>query len=181
MTPREAIINQIQHHETTPIPHYLSMEQEIQQKVTAYYGSDSWKKKISPYIKMGCGIPTMAKEPIDNVRERDYFGSIWRIDKRPFHLEKPGMDRPSFEGYDFPSADRYVVPDLKEKFEKAKSEFPDSYTFIGLGWGLWENCWGIRGFENAMMDCISEPDFFNEILDKLTDLFLSHIKQCEGI
>ena len=50
-----------------------------------------------------------------------------------------------------------------------------------MGWGLWESYWGIRGFENAMVDCISEPDFFAELLDRLTDLYLAQIARCADL
>jgi uroporphyrinogen decarboxylase len=181
MTPREAIISQIEHRETAPVPFTLGMDGEFGEEMSRRTGSDSWREKLTPYIKSGGGIPTMAKEPIDDVLERDLFGSTWRMDKRPFHLETPGLKKPSFDGYTFPSADMFAVPDLKEKVEKAKSEYPDSFITIGMGWGLWESSWGIRGFENAMMDCIAEPDFYGELLDRLTDLFLSHVAQCENV
>ena len=41
---------------------------------------------------------------------------------------------------------------------------------------MWETYWGIRGFENALMDCVSEPDFFAELLDHLTDLYLDQLE-----
>ena len=28
----------------------------------------------------------------------------------------------------------------------------------GLGWGLFETSWGIRGFENVLMDVAAEPE-----------------------
>jgi len=61
------------------------------------------------------------------------------------------------------------------------SEQSESFTLINVGWGLWESCWGIRGFENALMDCVAEPDFFVELLDRLTDLYLAQLELCADI
>ncbi len=112
---------------------------------------------------------------------RDLFGTLWREDKRPFHLQEPGLKEPSFDGYDFPSAEAFVNPDLKATAAEEMRRNRDSFSIIGMGWGLWETYWGIRGFENAMTDCVVEPDFFAELLDRLTELYLVQVEQCRDI
>ena len=32
-----------------------------------------------------------------------------------------------------------------------------------------------------MMDCVAEPDFFAEVLDRLTDLYLAQVEQCADV
>ena len=181
MKPREAVLAQIHHQETAPVPYTLGFEGDVGDRLDAHYGTKSWRDRLTRYI-MGCaGIPTMAKEPVEGGLERDRFGSLWRTDKRPFHLERPGMAEPSFEGYDFPPAEAFRVEGLAEGARQIIADNPDSFTTVGIGWGLWEHCWGIRGFENAMMDCACEEDFFAELLDRLTDLFLAHVAQVADV
>ncbi len=180
-TPREIVLEQIHHHETTPVPYTLYFDGDVAERLTAHYGSDAWRERLTEYI-ISCGdIPTMAKEPINDSLARDLLGSVWRMDMLPSHLEEPAMKAPSFDGYDLPSADVFAVPDLKEKAEKAIEENPDGFRVIWVPWGLWESSWGLRGFENALMDCVAEPDFFEELLDRLTDLFLTHVAQCADV
>jgi uroporphyrinogen decarboxylase len=181
MAPRDIVFEQIRHHETKPVPYTLSFEGDVAERVDRYYGSDAWRGKLTPYLVWCGGIPTMAKEPIGGGLERDRFGTIWRVDRRPFHLEEPALKEPSCEGYDFPTPEAFAVPDLKEQAARVREANPDSFSLINIGWGLWEHCWGLRGFDNAMMDCVAEPEFFEELLDRLTDLFLGHIAQCEGV
>lgn len=45
-----------------------------------------------------------------------------------------------------------------------------------LGWGLFERSWNLRGFENILMDAITAPDFFEEALDKLMNLYLDFVE-----
>ena len=177
MTPREIVLEQIQHRETRPVPYTLGFEGDVAERLDAHYGSTEWRQRLTPYMVHCGGIPTMAKEPIDEARQRDRFGSVWRVDRRPFHLEEPALAEPSFEGYDFPTGEAFAVPDLKEQAAKAIAEHPESFRIGHIPWGLWEHAWGIRGFENAMMDCVAEPDFFAELLDRLTELFLAHVEQ----
>lgn len=69
MTPREIVLAQIEHSPANPVP----------------------------YIVGCCDLDRTRKEeePIDAVRVRDLFGSIWRLDRRPYHLEQPGLPTPS--------------------------------------------------------------------------------------
>jgi len=184
MTPREIVLEQIRHHDTDPLPYTLGFEDDVAGRITEHYGDDSWRERIVPYIEQCCNINRRKPEPIDEGRTRDLFGSVWRTDRRPFHLETPGMQTPSFDGYDFPKAEDFVDPDMTQDaldtLEKL-DEQSASFTRIGAGWGLWESCWGIRGFNNAMMDCVAEPDFFCELLDRLTDIYLAQLELCADI
>ena len=181
MTPREIVLEQIKHHPTNPVPYSLGFEASVAERLTEHYGGDSWKERLVPYIVKCCGIDRRKQEPVDEGKARDPFGSVWRTDRRPFHLEEPGLPSPSFDGYDFPAVDAFVDPDMKQNALKSLKELSGSFTTIGVGWGLWETCWGIRGFSNALMDCAAEPDFFAELLDRLTDLYLEQLELCAEI
>ena len=181
MTPRELVLEQIEHRPSKPIPYTLGFEGDVEERITRHYGSDSWRKRLVPYIVGCCGIDRRKQEAIDEGRTRDLFGSVWRTDRRPFHLEEPGLPSPSFDGYDFPAAEAFVAPDMKQQALEKLKEQSESLTTISAGWGLWENCWGIRGFANALMDCVAEPDFFAELLDRLTDLYLDQLELCADI
>jgi uroporphyrinogen decarboxylase len=181
MTPREIILEQIAHRPTDPVPYTLGFEGDVAERITQHYGSDSWRTRLVPYIVSCAGIDRRKQDPLDEGRTRDLFGSIWRIDRRPFHLEEPGLPQPSFDGYHWPAAADFVEPDMVERAQVTLQEQSDSFTTIGVGWGLWESCWGIRGFNNALMDCVAEPDFFAELLDRLTDQYLDQLALCADI
>ena len=181
MTLREAVLEQIHHHPTEIVPYRLSFEGDVAARLDERYGDTSWREKLAPYI-VGCGgIDRRKSEPISDTRSRDLYGSVWRTDKRPFHMEEPGLGIPSLEGYAFPSAEAFADPNLKETAEQALRDNPDSFTIMSLGWGLWETYWGIRGFENALTDCVAEPDFFAALLDKLTEIYLAQVELCADI
>lgn len=181
MTPREIVLQQIHHCPTETVPYHLPFEEEVASCLDQYYGGKPWREKLVPYIIFCGGIDRRKPEPINATPERDLFGSVWRIDKQAFHLEEPGLKRPSFDGYVFPFAEAFIDPQLKETAERIRQENPSSFTALWLGWGLWESYWGIRGSENALMDCVAEPDFFVELLDRLTDIYLAHVAHCADI
>lgn len=181
MTPREIVLNQINHHETSPVPYTLGFEDNIGAALDQHYGDSTWREKIIPYLSSCGGIDRRKSTPINESYNRDLFGSVWRTDKRPFHLTEPGLNEPSLKGYEFPTLDDFLEEGQKERMlEKLKGQ-KDSLSRIGLGWGLWESYWGIRGFENAMTDMVTEHGFVEELLDKLTDLYLDQVEYVSDV
>jgi len=178
MKPRDVILAQIDHRETKPVPYTLSFEGDVADRLDTFYGSDPWRDRLQTFIK-GTGIvDTMKREPTPREGyHRDLYGSIWRLDRRPFHLESPGVPEPSFEGYRWPEpeaffADEERVAEARRFCDEAKGQF---FLTAGLGWGLFETSWGIRGFENALADVIAAPEFYEELLDRITDQFLTYL------
>ncbi len=181
MTPREIVLEQIHHHTTKPVPYTIYFEEEVEKRLDQHYGDQTWRERLVPYIIACVKIDRRKSEPISDILSRDLYGSIWRTDKRPFHLEEPALKEPTLDGYVFPSAEAFTDPQWKETAEQVRQTYPDSFTIIKLGWGLWETYWELRGFENALTDCIVEPDFFAELLDHLTEIYLKQVALCADI
>ncbi|MBM3190269.1 MAG: hypothetical protein FJZ90_16310, partial [Chloroflexi bacterium] len=137
--------------------------------------------RLVRYLASVADIDTIRMQPISATRSQDAFGSIWRMDRRPWHLEQPALPEPCFAGYRFPEASHFAVPDLRETARQRMAEHPDSFHVCYIGWGLFEQSWRIRGFENTLMDSIAEPAFYEELLDRLTELYLAHVAQCADI
>lgn len=177
MKPREMVLEQIAHRETYPVPYSLGFEGDVAEQLDAYYGGPDWRDRLTPYIVTVGGIDTVSQVRVDEIHLRDAFGSLWRDDRRPWHLVEPALKAPSLDGFEFPTADRFIgtVETLKANALKAYAEKADSFQIISIGWGLFEHSWRVRGFENAMLDAATEPGFYSELLDRLTALFLSFV------
>ncbi len=177
MTFRDMIIAQIRHEETHPIPFVLPMEGDIAEQLDAHYRGREWRKGIAPAIvRVGLVDPDRC-EMIDAKRERDAFGTLWRTDLRPRHHEQPGLAEPTFDNYEFPDAAVFIDEARRREALELCSRHRDRFIVAGFGWGLFERSWTIRGFENALMDCVAEPDFYEELLDRITELHLAFIRE----
>lgn len=177
MLPREVVLEQLHHRETHPIPYSLGFEGDIAEQLDSYYGSANWRARLTPYIVTVGGIDTVQHERVDDVHIRDAFGSLWRDDRRPWHLVEPALREPSLADLTFPSLERFI-PDAQALVDAARQacqEKADSFQIISIGWGLFEHSWRIRGFEDGLMDAAAEPAFYAELLDRLTDLFLAFV------
>lgn len=183
MRPRDYIISQIQHKETRPVPYTFAVEEEVGKRMDEYYGSSDWNKKITKYMSHYLNCDTLQEVRINDTYARDGYGGLWRMDKTPWHLEQPPLSEPSFEGYKFPTASQFTDPIYKAKEEAIKNmkADTDSFHIIDMGWGIFEQSWRIRGFENALMDAISEPDFYQELLGRITEIYVAMVKVCADV
>lgn len=172
MRPRDYVLEQIQHRETQPVPYTLPMEPVVAENLDRYYGGPGWRNWLVPYIVGVSAVDTDYKEPIGDGLARDTYGSIWRMDRRPWHLEKPVLQEPSLDGYKFPEPEEFYRPQSKTEGFRVCEEKKDSFLIGNLGWGLFERSWTLRGFENALVDAAVHPDFYEEVLDRLVDLYM---------
>jgi uroporphyrinogen decarboxylase len=175
MKPRDIVLSQIRHRECPVVPYTLGFEDSVGQRLDAHYGGREWRTRLTPYIAGVGAVDTDPKEPLDDRYVRDGYGGIWRQDVRPWHLEKPPLSAPSFDGYTFPTAESFFRPERKAAAFKTCAERADSFVIGHLGWGLFERSWNLRGFENILMDAVDDPDFFEEVLDRLTALYLRFV------
>ena len=173
MTPREIIREQICHHETVPVPYTLLYDEEVGERLDTYYGGDEWRKKIKAYLARVEDIGVPDAEKLDDTHERDLFGTVWRTDNTPSVVEKAPLSEPSFQGYDFPTVDKFVDPAKIRSAKKFVDESRDVFTFTGAP-SLFLT-WYLRGFETTMMDIVAEENFYIELLDRMTQLTLDFL------
>jgi len=176
MTPREIVLSQIHHQETSRVPYNLGVEEEMARLLDQHYGSAAWRARLSPYLTTVRAVDTDIREPLDATHHRDGYGGLWRTDQLPWHLERPPLTEPTLKGYEFPQAEHFFRPQWKQEARLACERLRDRFLIGELGWGLFERSWNLRGFENALMDAATEPDFYEEVLDRLPDLYLQFVR-----
>jgi uroporphyrinogen decarboxylase len=158
------------------VPYTLGFEGDVAERLDAHFGSSTWRERLIPYIVGVGAVDTDKKISIDENHNRDPYGGIWRTDRLPWHLEQPPLKRPSFDGYTFPSPEDFHRPDWKAQARQTITANPDAFIVGNLGWGLFERSWNLRGFENILMDAVEAPDFFEEALDRLMNLYLNFVE-----
>ncbi|NCO42119.1 MAG: hypothetical protein COZ06_04390 [Armatimonadetes bacterium CG_4_10_14_3_um_filter_66_18] len=180
MTPREIVLNQIHHRETDQVPYTLPFEPEVAARLDEHYGDAAWRQRIVPYMAH-CGAATAAPtEQLDAAHNRDAFGTVRRTDQLPSAVVEPGLKEPSFAGYAFPQVEAFLNPEVKAATAKRLAETTESFTLISAGMCLWES-WYVRGFEQTLIDCVAEPDFYEELLERVTELTLGLVAECADL
>ena len=86
MTPREIVLAQINHEETHPAPYTLGFDDAaLSEKLQQHYGSQCWNTMFVPCIRGVEGIDVLGRKSIDETYARDVFGTLWRLDQRPWY------------------------------------------------------------------------------------------------
>ena len=180
MTPREIVLEQIHHRETAQIPYTLAFEEHVGTRLDEHFGGDSWRERLVPYIARCGSVARPPKEELDATHHRDAFGTVWRTDELPPSVVEPGLKAPSFQGYAFPSAETFLDLTVQADAKKLVGESSNSFTIVLTGLCLWQS-WYLRGFENTLMDCAAEEDFYGELLDRFTELCLALVEACADV
>lgn len=180
MKPRDTVLEQIHHRETAQVPYTLAFEEEVGARLDDHFGGDAWRGRLVPYITQCGSVCSPANETLDDSHYRDAFGTVWRTDELPPVVVEPGLKAPTFEGYAFPAAERFLDPAVKAGVRKRVRESSDSFTIVSTGMCLWQS-WYLRGFETTLMDCIEAEEFYAEMLDRFTELTLAMVEACADI
>ena len=181
MNQRERVIEQIRHRSTDFIPvANLEFEGDVADRLDRFYGSNGWRDQLirSDHIvritgDMRYGIHT----DTSTVRFTDIYGTTWRSDLRPLHLEDAPLENPTLEGYRFPEMRDVLEKDWRRRIDQEIAGNRDRFLVLGTGCGLFQRSWFMRGYQNALMDSISEPRFYEELVVRNLELNLTIIKE----
>ena len=165
-TPKTRMIAQINHQETDFIPYSLGFEGDVAERLDDYYGGSNWRTLIDD-ATMHVPTPNLVVVDTPEKRYTGPYGSVWRLDRRPFHLEEPALKEPSLDGFVFPDLDAYFTPEWKANALDFIAQHEDHFLVAGFGFGLFERTWALRGFDGALMDAAGNPDFYQELVDRI--------------
>lgn len=184
MTAREIIKRRLNHEGTETTPYTVPIEGNLYNRLCEYYGDNNWyTKKLRSFICDFLNADTVLMRKINDAYSDDGYGTLWRMDKKPWHLEKPALSEPSLNNYDFPKPDKFIshILNQKEKAIELYNGDNERYRIINMGWGIFEHMWILRGFENMLIDTIEHEDFYIETTQKITDLYIDMLKVCADV
>ena len=114
MTHRDYVLAAINHQQTDRVPYSFGFDDGTDKELDAYYGSTDWRGKLQSFLKTVGGVDANAERQIDDAHKRDIFGTVWRVDRRPWHLEKPAMSEPRMDSIVWPAVEQFPLS-LDEK------------------------------------------------------------------
>lgn len=171
MTNRERVIKAIEFQKPDYAPHYVDFTGEMLQKMIRHTGNPDYAATLNNHV-----IPLdLAKPQIEIKPEffQDEFGVVWNrtgVDKDIGVIDSILLKDPEdLKTYEFPPVDEAHV---RARMQKLTQNGGDNFLVGGIGFSLFERAWTLRGMENLLCDMLLEPDFVNELFDKLTDRIL---------
>lgn len=181
----EYVREQIAHRETDAIPYALPMEEDLMIRLDDYYGSTLWRNTIKSFFSIHNLVSYHPVDPDGSTNNKegqsqDLYGGIWRVDGNINHHISVPLPEPSVKGFSFFDPEIFLSADVINKTTEAVRN-TDEYSIINLGAGIWEICWHMRGFENALTDTLLYPNFFAELCEIITDQIIKYIDKVKDI
>ncbi len=175
MTKKERMLNAIRHKNTDIVPYNIELIAEQQEKVCAYLGI----KKEQYFDRVG----NHAEKASYNIGGgyikpgffKDEYSVVWNrsgLDKDIGIVEEILIKDYDLSSIEFPEPD-------ESKIEKATLQLlnngRDSFKFGKIGLAYYERAWSLRGMQNLLMDFILEPEFVEELFNKILEYNLQVI------
>jgi uroporphyrinogen decarboxylase len=171
MNPKEMVYAQIAHRETSSIPYELLFDAgtSVMTRLDAHYGAPTWRDALIQHIVRfkaiddGLYWELITEAPLTV----DKYGSAWRTDKWQRYLAEPAIKAPTLDGYEWPETSEFFTASQRKETQGIIDDSPEAFLVAGFNFGLFERAWALRGFENALMDVVSEPAFFQGLIDRI--------------
>lgn len=172
ITQKRRVIAQIEHQETDYIPYYLSFETgfNIENQLDQHYGSDLWRNLLDNaivWLPLPDAIWSWAKDPKEGRYSTDIYGVKWQIEPHTRQVIDPVLKMPNLEGYEFPNVDQCLDLEWIAQARETIDTYPDHFVIVGVGSGLFERSWMLRGFEDTLIDLTDYAGFYCELIERL--------------
>lgn len=176
MTPKERVIQAINHNETDILPYTVDMYDEIKEKMKDFYHDSNFSDKFNNHLFFiaAKGFPR-EKWINDNVWQ-DHFGVQWdrSMDKGVGINISPLFTEDSFDSYVFPDpTDASLFSTFPEAIEKEK----DKFIIASVVMSYFERSWALYGFENVLMEMAVNEEFMFKLLGKILEYNLKLIDE----
>ncbi len=166
MDPKQIVEHVLRFNEVSPLPYYIPVCESLELELKKYYGKESLEEILTPYLF--CEHFGFREVDYGNGRQIDPFGVITENGSILHVLQSP-LHQPSLSGYNWPNPETFEDWEiLKEKYEQKSA----SFRLTGLGFGLYERAWLLRGMENLLVDMIENPFFVEELMDGILDFHM---------
>lgn len=169
MTKRERMLNAIQHKDTGIVPYNIELTSEEEEKVCSYLGI--LKEQYFDWIgnhaeKVGYNIGGSYIKP---GYFKDEYGVVWNrsgLDKDIGIVDEVLIKEYDLSSFKFPEPD---VAEIEKATLKLLNNGRDSFKFGKIGLAYYERAWSLRGMQDLLMDFMLEPEFVEELFEKILE------------
>jgi uroporphyrinogen decarboxylase len=165
MTPRELVLETLAHRRPPVLPFQLDLTADTRDRLARHFGDEAFEDRI------GSALAQERNElltDLDPTHLRDMFGVVWtREQKGDFGVVQDYiLKEAAFGDYRFPEPDEASI---RAKCRRLVARRGEQFTMYIIGFSLFERAWSLRGMEELLVDFLLNPDFAEELLDRIVD------------
>lgn len=167
---RERVLKAIRHEQTDILPYHLDLTEEVHERLVKQFGEQFLEQSGSHLAQERNESFTTLSE----TRFKDMFCVVWnREQEGDFGIVADYLLKDSeFGDYVFPVPDEKLI---REKCERLQSK-TDQFRMYIIGFSLFERAWTLRSMEELLIDFKLNPEFAEELLDKIVEYNLAVVE-----
>lgn len=165
MTRREAVLCALSHQDIRPVPYFLEMTTGTAEKMRLHTGDPLFFEHSGSYLAQERNESFV---DLTDGQFRDQFGVVWDKGRQEGDfgiVSAVTLTEPALDGYTFPEPDEALIREKCERLVRQR----DLFTMYIIGFSLFERAWTLRGMENLLCDMLAEPEFVDELLDRIVE------------
>ncbi len=169
MTNRERVLSALKHRTTDIIPYNIVLTKQEHERTAKYFNDNGFLEKIGNHIKSAVYEGFLTEIESGSGYWKDDFGVVWNrnaVDKDIGVIDGLVIPDPDIDLYKFPEVDELRI---RNKFEMLVSDDSSDFKFGAIGFSMFERAWSLRGMENFLVDMVQEPEFADELLDRIAE------------
>lgn len=170
MNCRERVLKALRHEETDILPYHLDLTDEVHQRLVKQFGEVFLEQSGSHLAQeRNESFSTLSKN-----RFRDMFGVEWNRDQEgDFGIVADYILKDSeFGDYVFPVPNEKLIREKCKRLQKKTNQF----RMYIIGFSLFERAWTLRSMEELLIDFKINPEFAQELLDKIVEYNLAVVE-----
>jgi len=175
MTRRERVAMALAHQQPEVVPYHITFTIPIEAQVREHYGVEDVDALIGNHLACTSARPPDAWVEVQPGFWRDEFGVVWdrTVDQDIGNVANCCLPEPRLGGYRFPDPHD---PRRYAHYDAWCRDHAEVFRLSDIGFSLFERAWTLRGMENLLMDMYLQPDFVEELLDRILEFNLAILR-----
>lgn len=172
MTRRETVIQALNHKETDKLPWFVEFTGQEYEKVARALGDDHFIDRYARCLHYWQYWGYPEEDPDRPGHFVDDFGVTWDrtgADKDIGVVNDPVIKEPDISLFPTPFLNEKRI---RKNCEQLLSTKEDKFCFAGIGFSMFERLWSYVGMEDALAYMLTDPEFVDELLDKIMEFDL---------
>jgi uroporphyrinogen decarboxylase len=170
MKPKEQVQRILNHEPVDRVPTQINYTTKMVRKLADHLGValEELPKRFGNHL-LRLDVTYKKRTSEDGTVAYDWWGAGWDTREEGYRLaEAPLAETESLEGFPWPDPeDPRLLDAARAALEKDAGEH---FAIPNFGFALFERAWSLRGFETFLMDPLLNPEYTEELLERITEI-----------
>jgi uroporphyrinogen decarboxylase len=181
MTPKERLQRTLTHQSVDHLPTQINYTHAMGQALSAHFGValENLPEYLGNHL-LRIDIANEEKLSNDGKLKYDWWGVGFDVNEEGYFTAfNPLSQSKDVDAFPWPDPND---PDLlRDARDMIKADEGQHFVAPNFGWALFERAWSLRGFDAFLLDMAMDPEFVEDLLERVTEIQLALIRRFVGL